>query len=234
MNKIKDFIKSNIVLSVGFIICLIIVSSYEYTKLIPEMFSGGDFIFSLFVQISLAYIGSFVFYIMQVYIPRKKEEERINTCIATPIYRIIKNIEIPIMHFKNKVIGEDRTMESITEKEYEEICNAINPLDDAPIIFTDGREGCYKDYIYEHIKNVENYSKQILTYVTFIDSKLVSIIDDIFNSKYHEIFKLYYDIKECGNQNIEFLTEHMIEYYNKMQELSEYARVNNLISKYEY
>lgn len=55
----------------------------------------------------------------------------------------------------------------------------INPLDVAPMIFTDGSTAYYKDYMFEHIKKVEEYSKQILNSVSILDSELISIIDDI-------------------------------------------------------
>lgn len=41
-NKIKNFIKKNIILSIGFILCLSIMSSYAYTKFMPEWFLGAD------------------------------------------------------------------------------------------------------------------------------------------------------------------------------------------------
>ncbi|MGH4123829.1 MAG: hypothetical protein ACREV6_12960 [Clostridium sp.] len=41
-NKVKDFIEKNILLSIGFILCLSIMSTYAYTKFMPEWFSGTD------------------------------------------------------------------------------------------------------------------------------------------------------------------------------------------------
>lgn len=41
-NKAKDSIKKNIILSIGFILCFIIMSSWAYTKLMPEWFLGSD------------------------------------------------------------------------------------------------------------------------------------------------------------------------------------------------
>jgi len=41
-NKVKDFIKKNIILSIGFILFFIIMSSYVYTKVMPGWFSGAS------------------------------------------------------------------------------------------------------------------------------------------------------------------------------------------------
>jgi hypothetical protein len=41
-NKIKKFLKKNIILSIVFILCLSIMSTYAYTKFMPGWFSGSD------------------------------------------------------------------------------------------------------------------------------------------------------------------------------------------------
>lgn len=41
-NKVMKFIKKNIILSIGFILCLSIMSTYAYTKFMPQWFSGED------------------------------------------------------------------------------------------------------------------------------------------------------------------------------------------------
>jgi len=39
LNKVKKYIKRNIILSIGIILCLGIMSTYAYTKFMPEWFS---------------------------------------------------------------------------------------------------------------------------------------------------------------------------------------------------
>ena len=39
LNEIKNFSKKNIILSIAFIICLVIIGSYGYVKFMPEWFS---------------------------------------------------------------------------------------------------------------------------------------------------------------------------------------------------
>ncbi|MBW9152912.1 hypothetical protein [Clostridium estertheticum] len=41
-NKVKQYIKKNIILSIGIILCLGITSTYAYTKIMPEWFSRSD------------------------------------------------------------------------------------------------------------------------------------------------------------------------------------------------
>jgi len=42
LNKVKKYIKRNIILSIGIILCLGIMSTYAYTKIMPEWFSRSD------------------------------------------------------------------------------------------------------------------------------------------------------------------------------------------------
>ncbi|WP_291635153.1 hypothetical protein [Clostridium sp.] len=41
-NKVKNYIKKNIILSIGIILCLGIMSTYAYTKIMPKWFSQSD------------------------------------------------------------------------------------------------------------------------------------------------------------------------------------------------
>ncbi|MBX4260915.1 hypothetical protein KTC96_07105 [Clostridium estertheticum] len=41
-NKVKQYIKKNIILSIGIILCLGIMSTYAYTKIMPRWFSQSD------------------------------------------------------------------------------------------------------------------------------------------------------------------------------------------------
>ncbi|WP_259473025.1 hypothetical protein [Clostridium estertheticum] len=41
-NKVKQYIKKNIILSIGIILCLGIMSTYAYTKVMPGWFSQSD------------------------------------------------------------------------------------------------------------------------------------------------------------------------------------------------
>ena len=41
-NKVKQYIKKNIILSIGIILCLGIMSTYAYTKIMPGWFSQSD------------------------------------------------------------------------------------------------------------------------------------------------------------------------------------------------
>lgn len=77
---------------IGVVELLLIIILYEITDSIPELFKYGDFIFKLASDLSLAYLANFIFYIVQSYIPREIQVEKINQCI----YKYVEEITYSI------------------------------------------------------------------------------------------------------------------------------------------
>lgn len=86
--KIKEFIKHNKRLSEGAIFSLIISIVYMASYNLNEWYPGLGKMFEFIYNLCLAYLGSFIFYIIQVYIPDKKKQQRLNT----RIYRYLLTI----------------------------------------------------------------------------------------------------------------------------------------------
>ncbi len=81
MKTIKNFtytfIKSNKVnksLFWGVVFAIGISVSYELTNGFPEWFKGADIIYRYFSQLGFAFVCSFIFYIISVYIPATVKE----------------------------------------------------------------------------------------------------------------------------------------------------------------
>ena len=89
----KKFIKNNFLISVILIIALVIVISFILTKDNPELFKHANDFYNLFFQLSIGYIISFVFYVMQVYLPNLKQSELANICINDRIKTIFSKMQ---------------------------------------------------------------------------------------------------------------------------------------------
>lgn len=77
---------------IGVVELLLIIILYEITDSIPALFKYGDFIFKLALDLSLAYLANFIFYIVQSYISREIQVEKINQCI----YKYVEEITYSI------------------------------------------------------------------------------------------------------------------------------------------
>ena len=70
----KKFLKENKCLSILAVIALIIIVLYIISVYFPQIFPNTDIWFELLFQLAIGYIINFIFYILQVYLPRRKME----------------------------------------------------------------------------------------------------------------------------------------------------------------
>ncbi len=228
MRKIKN--KEMFYLTIGLLISAIIVISYKLTENIPELFNNADFYYNLLSQLGLAYMGSYVFYIVQIHIPERRKQKIIFKCLKMPLVRIVKNIEQTISHLRDKTIGEDKALVNLSQKDFEDICSKIDPHDKAPMIFNNGEYATYIQYLNNNVIYVKSYYDQLISYVPIIDTEIIEIIDSIYNASY------CYTVTTCNankirNTNLGFLAKDMYNYYTQCCRLKEYAVSNGYLIK---
>ncbi|MCH3962980.1 MAG: hypothetical protein LKE46_01780 [Clostridium sp.] len=213
MNKIKKFIRKNKCLSIGAIISFCIIFLYRLTDSCPDILWGlGDFIFKLSSDLGLAYFGSFIFYIIQVYIPREDELYKINQCIKIPIDEIIN--------------GTKRiTIELDLNKKFCDISDESTIYTGKNVIKEE-----YFNYIFRYIEEININSQSVFVLAKFLDSDLILALNGIVNSKYFYYFRQQYDNrydKSCRSLYIKTYKNEMIECYKNVIILENYARKNS-------
>lgn len=72
----KRFITHNLCLFIGAIISALIIIAYLLSVDLPEVWFGTGYIFELLYQFSIAYCMSYLFYILQVWIPSTKNQSK--------------------------------------------------------------------------------------------------------------------------------------------------------------
>ena len=73
-SAIKPLAKRNRVLFISLIVAVSITLSYYISYDIPELISGIEKWYKLFSDLSIGVIINFIFYVFQVYIPRREEK----------------------------------------------------------------------------------------------------------------------------------------------------------------
>ena len=81
----KKFFGKNIRLCFGLIISIIIIVGYIFTEKSPEKFVHAGVIFYTFYELGLAYIASFIFYIIVVYAPEERKRRMATLQFKYPI-----------------------------------------------------------------------------------------------------------------------------------------------------
>lgn len=234
MKRIKQFYNYNRILSLIAACSILISVLYIISYNLPEWDPGLGKLFEYIYNLCLAYLGSFIFYIVQVYIIEIRKNKKINSCIATPVWRIIHNAPFITKNLIVKIIGDTKDINQLTENDYKFIAKSIKLYDEAPMIFPDGSKANYLQYLFNFINIIEKLCEQVLKYTPFLETELISLIDNINNSTFHEAFNNFYDMSkqvELRNTDAEFLGSSMKPYCENILQLEKYAIKNELESK---
>ena len=92
-SAIKSFAKRNRVLFILLIVAVSITLSYYISYDIPELISGIEKWYKLFSDLSIGVIINFIFYVFQVYIPRREEEKATLRIIDPDLTKICQKIQ---------------------------------------------------------------------------------------------------------------------------------------------
>lgn len=222
MKSILKFIKTNKVLTIGVIISLIIFVSYELTMDLPEIIPYGDFIFNLASQLSLAYMGSFIFYIMQVYIPEENNKTKLVPRLKIKLNLIESSMRTPLEFLVKTYLGKNN-LENISQEEFYKISLNLNLSQKAPMIKYGTMEYCnIHEYILEYISNSDKYIMNIFDTMTLnMDVELIEILDSINQSNYHGLFKVI-PKQPCINLKMQQNDKTLYSYYELYLKLKKY------------
>lgn len=187
----KKFIKNNFLISVILIIALVIVISFILTKDNPELFKHANDFYNLFFQLSIGYIISFVFYVMQVYLPNLKQSELANICINDRIKTIFSKMQQLLSRISMLYLNRS-DLEYFSDADFLNLCSSINQDDYTSALKLDriGSEQQYytvKEWILYNVEYVEKEIDSIYKYYPFyVDSELMKIFEQILNSTMHK------------------------------------------------
>lgn len=225
----KRFIEKNILITIIFILSTFIVISYEYTMEWPEIFDHGDFWYNLSSQLGISFMGCFIFYIMQVYIPERKTEKIRNDILKKDINSILNNMLYPVSK-----LFFDNTTRSIEDIENELKSNSeklINDIDTykGTSICRHKQELTNLEYMMENIVEIDKTISQILLAMgTTLDTKIYKLLHNLRDCKYSKTVIERYNTPIGQQQTVNNMTATIIlediESSNKelLESISEY------------
>jgi hypothetical protein len=208
-----------------FIIALIFIFFIKfYWGSVPQKwqfgFVTGDVLFNFW----MGYIVSFIFYVLVIWIPEINAKTIINSNIDSRLSRILFGIKYPISSFvegdflnlkKEDIFSQFKTIE-LTDK-YPHMIGFNN------------QEILIADYLLDRMYYVNRHIQQILRLPIMLDPKLVSILDHIENSKYHELLESFNNLRRLGcSMSGEALCEELFSYYKSYFELKNFMKKNRI------
>ncbi|EGT4599358.1 TPA: hypothetical protein UNK14_001536 [Clostridioides difficile] len=212
IKEVKLFISSNKILTLAFCIATIIFISYEITKDFPEMIYPWDFLFYLVSQVSLSFVGCFIFYIMQVYIPDRNKKINAAKQIRQKLRRIT-DIMLKSIEELCKLYLDKFDIQKLTQNDFDVLGKKITFLNELKEEFpfrikNHESEITYGDYIVKNKKEIEYLIDKInIYYGNYLEESLVKLLDDVTNSAYHTLFLSIKESEERLNKKLDILFE---------------------------
>lgn len=226
MSMVKIFFKNHKNTTVIFIICMVVYLSYQITIDLPELISGIDIIYRLLSDLSLAYMGSFIFYIVITYIPEQKRQQKLEISIKRNIYMVLKNMRNSLnymssdweYHRNEEKINND----NLDIKQFNDMFNDFCSHDYSPMVDGFGNHVINIRYINYFVNECNSYIDRLYNLMIMdIDYELIEIIDNIRDSLFHNI---YSSMAEANTPKAieEKDANYLYKYYLLYKELNSY------------
>ncbi|SOD11523.1 hypothetical protein SAMN06298224_0214 [Fibrobacter sp. UWB16] len=199
-----SFIKGNTIIFVSFLLAIIVIGLYIQTKNVVEWFPHADEWFQVLFQLSIGFVVSFIFYVTQVYLPRRKSIARINQCICARIQDIVSWMndvfvrlgKLYVIDFDEKKLTSECCMSILHSMRVDDRIQLINPSR-LNLGYVD-QEACYtiREWLTECVGNIElNIDKLLKYYSPYITPELMDAAERICKSTVHHnmvrmIFKM--------------------------------------------
>ena len=197
-----------VMLALSILVSVLYILSIDST----EWFDNASYWFGLLNQIAIGYIVSFVFYIVQVYIPREKSMVLINGCIER---RRNELCEIMYSFFKTM---SARYMDSIDVEQFDTesfvaLLNKIGSKDSIGELIMNPYTGetvpqsvwgWYRNYMHDVDKLIDDI---FIHYSVYIKPEFATLMEEVKKSNLHDdhiggvIFALPEE-KKCGRKYI--------------------------------
>lgn len=203
MNFIKFFYNQNKFVVFCFFISLTTYLSYEFTMDLKEWFYGADSLYSLISQLSLAYMGGFIFYTIQTgYADYKARKVQLKLLIPK-LNNIIATIEQHLNTLFKSCLNIEYQQINNNKKSFEELYNLMD-LEDLLQVFDNN--GNQKSVKFEQITHKNSIEKNIYDIYTLlgndIEKDIQKLLNEILESDYFKSIE-HIENNKLGNQTIE-------------------------------
>lgn len=184
-NLIKEVImfrERNKVLFYLLIISIFIYFSYYFSRDLDEWFTGAEFLYKLGNDLSLAYMGSFIFYVVQVYIPETRKNNVIKKSIQQRLNKILVELIDPIKYTNKYFLNEDSNDEIFSDEKINKISQNIELFRRSGKF--NGRGETLSTLEYMYINNMKIKQEVECIYKAlgiYLEVELINILNEIDN-----------------------------------------------------
>ncbi len=219
--------RQNIILNTILVITTIIVfcNNVIFTE-IPEIFPKAYEIGNIFSNLSLAYISSYIFYLVVVKYQENKDKKNIYSTIYLRVKKLVDNGNSVMTLLKNYNPSKDKDiLQKITKKDFLKLCENTDATEEWPRIsfglIPDNSlfKTTYGQIMYDFtIRYCKDEIDKIFIFMPFLETELLKLLNQVQETNHFKKFSPYSSFDDRA--------EDMFEYHLLMREIEKYINSN--------
>jgi len=223
MKRLFNYVKSvNLALNILLLISILTVITIKfYLSNIPERFDGAAELGDIIVNLSIAFIASYVFYFIVVHLKTINDKKNVNLYVNRKTNYLIVDCKKLISELRKE--SEFSTPDEYPNKsETEEICKRINPFSDAPLLISAKKNKANWIQYFDYYKNrAKENIRDIFILLPYLDSQYVKHIYAIQDCLYFRIIGFIKGL-QINNTDLTAFSGELLEYFGLINELEIY------------
>lgn len=194
----------------------------------PEVFPGAERLGDLFFHLSLEYVAAFMFYLLIVRLPLRRDRRNIYKNLEPLIARVVGEAA-SLMGTLNQAAGFDSRRENTLANVHETCCK-IGPHTPTNMLIASASPAAHApviDAIHYHMDRARRVNREILDLSAFLASDVISLVNDIESHGYFEAFEFVYPLfkaNQLSKSDLSFLCRHIFDYLLLADRLDAYCR----------
>jgi len=189
---------------------------------VPEVIVGGFKFGQIFVQLSLAYVVSYIFYLLVVVIPTHREKGQLATFIGGKSRQLVHAIRA-VTHEVQRGAGQE-LIEYPTEEQLTSALRQFSLQDPAPGSYRSPITGCetWRDFFLFWKRLAEERSDRLLSQSQYMEADHIRLVLNIQECTFYSIFDLLGDVVP-SNPDATILARMLWDVSEFARELDEYC-----------
>ncbi|MEE6179093.1 hypothetical protein [Mycobacterium sp. 050134] len=194
----------------------------------PEVFPGAEHLGDLLFHLALEYVTAFIFYLLIVRLPLRRDRRNIYKNLEPLISRVVGEAT-SLMSTLHQAAGFDSRREN-TLANVQETCRRIGPATPTNMLIASASPAAHApllDAIQYHMDRARRVNREILDLSAFVASDVISIVNDIESRGYFNAFEFVYPLfkaNQLDKTDLSFLSRHIFDYLLLAERLDAYRR----------
>jgi hypothetical protein len=170
---------------------------------------------------SLSYVTSFLFYVLTIYLPERKNQKNIRRAVVPYIQSILSDTKGVFYTFL-AAADYHCDVRNLKEEDFHRLFKAINPQDRSTRLDFLGFVNWFQ-YLEHQKERVKRTVDRILTYEHYLDTEFILTLEGLHNSTLFEILD-FIENKPMAYTDFGFLADAYFQCYRQVDHLETFLR----------